>query len=416
MTLTDPLDQAQIQDGPRVHCAAKKIFRILAAVAITLAAILLVTAQMHPAAMDYIEYWSSGKLLMHHADPYSQVGVFALEKAHGYVPAGPLIMLNPPWALFLVAPLGFGNVFAGLFLWTLAAIGCILAFIQLLEVPSKGRALAFGFAPVLAFAFAPALASVYGGQSSPFLLLGFSLFLRFHRSRPFFAGASLLLMAIKPHLFLVFWALLLVDCIYRRRFLILAGVASALAAGSAFSMCLDAHIWRHYFTLLRAFGHVHGFVPTLSMLFQALIDARAVWLLFVPSALAILWGFWYYTRWRHVWDWRIHGMLLMLVTVLVSPYGFFSDEIVLLPSIFYALTSPERRRYSGEMLLAINSLCLLLLMVAHAQLSSRAYLWTPMAWLVWFLYASKRPMLPGMNVPAQSTKGSSMEEGRCLTV
>jgi hypothetical protein len=269
----------------------------------------------------------------------------------------------------------------GLLPWTLAAAGCILGFIRLLNIPSEDRA--------FAFLFAPALGSICSGQSSPFLLLGFSLFLHFHRSRPFLAGASLLLMAIKPHLFLVFGTLLLIDCIYRRRFLILAGGVSALAAGTAFAMCFDAHVWQYYFAMLRASALQNEFFPTTSMLFRLLIDPSATWLLFVPSALAIIWGLWYYARNRHLWDWRIHGLLLMFVTVLVSPYGWFSDEIVLLPSLAFAFTFPQRRKYSTEILVAINGVCLLILLIAHPPLTSNVYLWTPMAWLAWFLYATK---------------------------
>ncbi|MGB0123614.1 MAG: glycosyltransferase 87 family protein [Silvibacterium sp.] len=395
------LSQQQIQNCRKVDSSAKKTLRALLVVAIALAGILILVATAHPAGNDYIEYWSSGNLLLHHGDPYSPAGVFALEKAQGFTATSPLIMLNPPWALFLVAPLGFVGARAGLFLWMLVAVGCVLIFARTLNVSAKDRA--------FAFVFAPAVACVCSGQGSPFLLLGFSLFLRLHRSHPFLAGASLLLMAIKPHLFLIFWALLLVDCIYRRRFLILAGGASALAAGTAFSMYFDPHIWQHYFSMLRGYKLQQGFLPTASMLFRMLIDVRAFWLLFVPSALAVIWGLWYYARWRHVWDWRIHGMLLMLVTILVSPYGFFSDEIVLLPSVVYALTFPQRRKYSVEILLAINTAALVIVLAAHAALSSRAYLWTPLAWLAWFLYATHRPEHHTQSSPAQLTEPTSME-------
>jgi len=373
--------EPRIQDGRWASFTAKKILRSLAAAAIVLTGLLVISAASHPASKDYISYWSAGRLLIHHADPYSSTQVLALEKTQGYSEIKPIIMRNPPWALFLVVPLGFGNSVIGLLLWTVAAAGCILIFIRLLKVAPENR--------VFAFLFAPALAAICSGQSSPFLLLGFSLFLRFYQSRPFLAGTSLLLMAIKPHLFLLFWMLLLVDCIYRRRFLILAGGVSALAVGTAFSMCLDARVWQHYLAMLRASELDNEFFPTVSMLFRLLIDARANWLLFVPSALAMFWGLWYYARNRDIWDWRIHGMLLMLVTVLVSPYGWFSDEIVLLPSIAFAFTISQKRKYSVEVIVAINSVALLVLLIAHPSLTSCAYLWTPLAWLAWFLYSTE---------------------------
>lgn len=375
--------QQQTKTGRPMISRPGRIFRTLAATIIATGAILVLTSTMHFEHMDFLEYWSSAKLLIHHADPYSPAGVFELEKSQGRPAATPLVMLNPPWALFLVAPLGLGGVRIGLFLWTLVATGCVFISSRLVDVPSNDSA--------LVFLFAPFLACIVSGQSSPFLLLGFSLFLCLYRSHSFLAGASLLLMAAKPHLFLIFWVVLLVDCIYRRRYLILAGGASALAAATAFSMLFDLHIWSDYLLMFRVLSLRQGFLPTTSMVFRTLIDARAVWLLFVPSALAILWALWYFSRWKQQWDWRIHGMLLMIVAIVTSPYGFFTDEIVLLPSIAFALAQPEKRRHAGWILLAINSAAMGIVLFKHADLSSRAYIWTPLTWLAWFLYTTYRP-------------------------
>ena len=378
-TLPEQVAPPQDQDRRSTAPVAKKIFRRIAAAAIALIGILIVTLASHPASKDYISYWSAGQLLLHHADPYSPAQVFALEKNQGYTAAKPLIMRNPPWGIFLTAPLGLVNAVTGLLFWTIAAVGCILVSLWLLGVPPRDRA--------LAFLFAPAIGSIALGQSSPFLLLGFSFFLRFHRSRPFLAGASLILMAIKPHLFLVFWVVLLVDSIYRRSFRILAGGASALATGSAFAMSLDPRVWKHYFAMLHWYRLDHEFVPTASTVIRLLMEEQAYWLQFIPSCLAIIWGCWYYFRNRHVWDWRVHGLLLILVTVLVSPYSWFSDEIVLLPALLYKLFLPQKRKHAGAILVAVNAVVLLMLLAVQIPFTSGAYLWTPAAWLAWYLWA-----------------------------
>jgi hypothetical protein len=198
-------------------------------------------------------------------------------------------------------------------------------------------------------------------------------------------------MAIKPHLFLVFWAVLLLDCIYRRRFQVLAGGAAALAAATAFAVCLDPRIWPQYFAMLRASALDHERFPTASMVFRMLISANAVWLLFLPSACAILWAFWYYAQKRQVWDWNTHGMLLMLVAVATSPYGWFTDSIVLLPSIVFALGLPNKSKHTIPILMAINTGALVLLLVFHPPLTSVAYAWLPGSVLAWFLYATRKP-------------------------
>lgn len=365
---------------PELTSTIRKAVLFVAAMCLVLGGILALTAVHHPARMDYIEYWSSGKLIASHLDPYSPSGILALEKSAGFSAAKPLIMLNPPWTLFLVAPLGFLGVREGLFLWLLVTILCIPVSVVLLNRYTKNGPLALIFAPVLV--------CIFSGQSSPFLLLGFALFLHFERDRPWIAGASLLLMAIKPHLFLIFWAVLLMDCIYRRRFTILVWLATAVTAASTLSLCFDTKIWQHYITTLRGYHVQQGFIPTASMLLRMLIAPRAFWLLFVPSLIAILWGVWYYSRWKQVWDWRVHGMLLMLVTILASPYGFFSDEIVLLPSIAFGLTFVHRRKYSGWVLLVINTAAIAVV-ASGKQLSSPWYVWTPFAWLGWFVYATQ---------------------------
>lgn len=370
---------AALQETRPSTSRAKKLLRTAALLALVIAGAWILTVAT--SRTDYIEYWTSAKLLLHRVNPYSPTHVFALEKAQGYSDSRPLVMLNPPWTMFLIAPLGLFSLRAGLFLWTLATIACVGLSVWLLEIPQKERA--------FAYVFAPAVAAVFMGQSSTFLLLGFSLFLRFHRSRPFWAGASLLLMAIKPHLFFVFWAVLLVDCVHRRAFRMIAGGVAALGAATAFSLCFDPHIYQNYLAMMRGFQVQQVALPTLSMLFRMAIDVRAFWLLFVPSGVAVLWGLWYYRRWSGAWDWKTHGMLLMLIAILCSPYSWLTDEAVLLPVILCALQWPEKPRYAAWSLLAINTVILLVALGDQADLISHAYMWTPVAWVAWFLYATR---------------------------
>jgi len=373
-----------------------RVWRIFAAVVLTLIGVGILTAfGSRTNANDFVEYWSAGKLFVHGANPYSGPLILALEKSRGFAPDSPLIMLNPPWTLALVAPLGFLPALGALVLWIVAGAGCIVASLVLLDVPPKNRTLAFLFAPVLG--------SFAMEQSSPFLLLGFSLFLRFHRSRPFLAGASLLLMAIKPHLFMVFWVILLADSIYRRRLTILAGFASSLACVSALVTLVHPHVWKDYFALLHESTLDQNAYPTLPSLLRATVNVNLAWIATIPLCLAIAWGIAYYWRRRSSWDWKQEGMLVMMVAVLTSPYCWISDEVVLLPSVASALSSSPRR-FSMEILTAINFAG-----VVGICITIRSLAWLPLALFLWYLYAARTAigMRPEGNGSTTSLSGDA---------
>jgi hypothetical protein len=188
-------------------------------------------------------------------------------------------------------------------------------------------------------------------------------------------------MTLKPHLFLVFWLILLADCLYKRRFAVLGGLSVALVVSSAFSTFLVPHVWQDYYHLLSSSALDHNYFPTLPTLFRMVIDVKLVWLALVPSCAAILWGLAYYWRNRKIWDWRRGGILVMLVAVVTSPYGWASDQVVFLPAVATALMLTHRR-LSMEILTAINGIALLAF-VMRLQLA----VWIPLAWLAWYLYA-----------------------------
>lgn len=323
---------------------------------------------------DFVEYWSAGKLFVARANPYSGPMILAIEKSRGFAPSDPLIMLNPPWIMPLVAPLGLLPAFGALLLWIGACAGCIAASVVLLELPVNNRGLAFLFAPVLG--------SFLMEQSSPFLLLGLSLFLRFQRSRPFLAGASLLLMAMKPHLFLVFWVALAGDCLYRRRFRIVAGFCASLICVSGLVTLVVPRIWQDYLDVVRTSSLDRNAYPTLPSVLRAAINVNLVWIALVPSCLAVVWGAVYYWRRRQEWDWRREGMPVLLVTVLTSPYSWISDQVVLLPPVASAM-SGSPRRFSMEILIIVNFAALVWLNV-----SFRSMVWLPLALTLWFTYAT----------------------------
>lgn len=354
-----------------------KIGKAIAAIAITVLGVAIVAAvNSRPTSNDYIEYWSSAKLFLRGLNPYSSAGVLELEKAHGFLLDSPLIMLNPPWTLPLIAWLGFVGERVGLVLWILATAGCLAASISLLQVPSQYR--------IVAFIFAPVTGTFLMMQSSPFLLVGWAIFLRYHRTRPFVAGAGLALMAIKPHLFILIWIVLLLESIRKRSAAIFAGFAASLGASSALVTLRAPHVWKDYWTLIHGSSLDRNYFPTLPTLLRVTINVRWAWLALLPLSVAALWTVAYCWQHRAHWSWHRQGILVMFIAILTSPYGWVSDQLVLLPGLTETVKS-RPRRYSMEILVVLNVVALILICVG-----SKACMWLPLGWLLWYLYALDR--------------------------
>ncbi len=340
---------------------------------------------------DFAAYWASGKLLLHHANPYDRAAILQLERSVGF-PAGipPLIMRNPPLALVLAIPLGVLGPRTGSLVWFLLSLSCLLASVRMVWVmhgrPKNHLAL-------LGYSFVPVLACLLAGQMSLLILLGLVLFMRWHRSQPFLAGLALWLCILKPHLFLPFGVVLLVWAIATRAYRIFGGLAFAVGVSTGIVWILDPRAWAQYWEMYKG-ESIGTMTPCLSILLRHSISPSSVWLQFVPSVIGCVWAIGYFLRHRHHWDWLKHGSPLMLVSVLVAPYSWFYDQAILVPALLHGIYETRSRDLIAVVALAsaaveIGSLG------GMGLLYSKFFLWTAPAWLAWYLLATSSKFAKG---------------------
>lgn len=345
---------------------------------------------------DFVSYWAAGQQLVHHADPYNSSAIFTLEKSAGLSALRPLIMRNPPFALFLTIPLGFVSEKTGAVLWSLLILATLMVSIRFLrdihENPPNRLHL-------LGYLFAPSLACMLAGQTSAFALLGLTLFLYFHRTRPLIAGATLLLCALKPHLFLPFAVVLISWAVAQKAYRVFLGAALALTVSCAVPLLFDPSIYANYAAMARTSGVEAEFVPTMGEVLRIAINPQAVWLQFFPAVAGCIWAAWYFRRHRNHWDWRTHGSNLMLLSLLVAPYSWFTDEVVLLPAMLQAIYAADASPRRGALLwFGVVDGVALIEVLCGVQMYSGLYVWTPAAWLLWYLcftrFSGSSAMLP----------------------
>jgi hypothetical protein len=339
---------------------------------------------------DFVAYWSSGQLLLHHQNPYDGSAVLALERSTGYANHRPLFMRNPPSALLLVLPLGYVRAWPGVLFWSLLLIACLMASVQMVRAmhgSPKNRL------HLLGYSFGPALVCIVAGQMGLLVLLGLACFLRWHRSRPLLAGASLWFCMLKPHLFLPFGVALLAWAIFTHSYKVFAGVALALCVSSAVAMSLDPAVWMHYRQMLVSDHVDRTAMQCLSTAVRRSIDPGALWLQYLPASLASVWALAFFRKHRGHWDWLEHGSPLMLVSALVAPYIWITDQAVLLPAVLHGVYLCRSRRLLAG--LALGSAFIEYGMMGGVQpFHSAFYLWTAPAWLAWYLGAVQSSRLP----------------------
>jgi Glycosyltransferase family 87 len=325
---------------------------------------------------DFVAFWATGQLLAHHANPYDATALLQLERAAGF-PAhyDVMYMLNPPWNLPLVYPLGFLNVRAASILWSLLQTVCFTGSVYMLWV-MQGRPR--GTRQLLGYSFAPALICLIMGQLTLFALFGLVLFLWLYRTSPFLAGMSLWFCLLKPHLLLPFGIVMLVWIFVSRNFRIFLGAIFSVVATGAIALYLDPQAWSQYLVAFRHPGGQYTFVPCVSVLLRIWISRNTSGLEYIPAIMGVVWGLVFFWPRRTRWDWRKEGSLLIVVSVLVAPYAWLYDQALVLPALMHGVYATRSR----------NLLVVLMLLTAVVEFGLIAILWKPAALYTWTLWSA----------------------------
>jgi hypothetical protein len=345
---------------------------------------------------DTIGFWAAGERLVRHQNPYDLAAIDPLQRAAGY-PAkyATMAMRNPPPALALTLPLGLFRYPAATMVWSGLLCVCLLAAVRILWA-TQGRQ--WSSLKVLSYTFGPALACLMAGQTAIFVLLGLAVFLRTHRRLPWVAGAALWLCALKPHLLLPFFAVLVLWAMRERAYAVLGGFAGALAASAAVAMWFDPQAWLHYRQMMQASGIEHEFIPCLSVALRNALPWAGPWVQYAPAAAAAVWALRYFYVRREGWDWTRDGSLLLLISLLLAPYAWFTDQAIALPALIVAIA--RTRSWVWLCVLGLCNAAFQVAAIGGGAFHSPLFLWLSPVWLAWYLLVMRFPDAGGAAVGA----------------
>jgi hypothetical protein len=231
---------------------------------------------------DSISYWSAGRLLLEHRNPYDSAATLELERAEGFSGYKAMVWRVPPWSIAAAVPFAFLGPYWSWFVVVAISIASLIVCTRICwKLFGNSRERPDGYY-LAAYLFAPVMACVATGQIGLVLLTGVLLFIEWYERRPLLAGMALFLPFMKPHLFVPFGLVLFVWIVWERRWQILLGFLFALETASIAAIGLDASAFSDYAAMFREQSVAGEFIPSLSGWFRVLIAPTHFYVQFIP--------------------------------------------------------------------------------------------------------------------------------------
>ena len=336
---------------------------------------------------DYLQYQSAGRATLAGQNPYDGRVLYPIQQEIGTGWADPVMMWNPPWTLPLALPLGAMHWRFGQLLWFAlnfaAVVGSAWLLWRIFDGPRERQWLAFA----LTLGFAPTLFLLLLGQISGLLLFGLTGFLWAVRNERYpLAGCCVALTAIKPHLFVPFAMLLLLEAIHKsqyRRTIVAGGLA--LTVCGLIPLAWNPDVWSQYreatgagaaasHSTIREWVH-----PTLGYAIRQALPGEPFRAMFLPLlvVLPLVTVYWY--RRRATWNWTVELPRVVIVSLLAAPYGAWGFDLVvlLIPVVQAAVWLSAHRALAIRFAIAFGALNLLALLTLLRENSMTNPWFTP---------------------------------------
>ena len=321
---------------------------------------------------DYLQYQSAARATLAGQNPYDGRVLYPIQQDIGTGWADPVMMWNPPWTLPLALPLGAMHWRLGQLLWFALNFAAVVSSAGLLWRMFAGPRERPWLAFALTLGFAPTLFLLLLGQISGLLLFGLTGFLWAVRNERYpLAGCCAALTAIKPHLFVPFAMLLLLEAIHKNQYrrTILAG-GLTLAVCGLIPLAWNPDVWSQYreatgagaaasHNTIREWVH-----PTLGYAIRQALPGEPFRAMFLPllAVLPLVAIHWY--RRRADWNWTVELPRVVIVSLLAAPYGAwgFDRVVLLIPVVQAAVWLVPYRALAIRFAIAFGTLNLLALL------------------------------------------------------
>jgi hypothetical protein len=367
---------------------ARQLRARLAIALIVLVATLAATAIHWPLA-DFAEYWAAGRLMNAGGNPYDPGAMLREQTEIGLEQAQPIMMYNPPWTLVLAMPPATLRFRLARSIWLSLQILTVLWCASRLWVLYGGAPRHVIRACYLALLWMPTMVAINLGQVSSVVLLGLVGFLwSLDNRQDVAAGACLSLTMVKPQIVALVWVALVLWAVANRRWKVLAGAAASIAGASLTAAWMNPNVFVQYRRLMATAPPTLEFEsPNLATVLRVMIGTDRSWPQFIPTCVGVVGVVLLWHRRRKTWEWSRELPLLVLLSCLLTAYGGWAFDLVVLlvPVIATAVTVVRSGRRSlvvcgASAFLAVS---LVAFVMHQARVPQAGFVWmTPAVFLL----------------------------------
>ncbi len=310
-----------------------------------------------PPEIDLLQYWSGAKLFSTGGNPYSEVDMQAAQGSFAQK-EGTIRLWNPPVIFPFIAALTNLDFAAARLGWFLLGIFVLTANVVILltSYPCYIMRTTIRIPLYLVLlSFVPVVEMLSWGQSGWILLVsvvGWWVLFREWGLTSFCAGFFLSVSAIKPHLIAPLYAALVLSSFQLRQFRLAVGFTIGLALWAALPLYFRNDIWSLY---LHAMAHppIYWRTPNLGSLLQGASGVHSLWMRHLPLGISLTLGTLLFVtpKFRELLTQRETFLYLVPLSLLVSPYGWLYDQVVILPLFFELAYQAHKRKSAGTSLL-----------------------------------------------------------------
>lgn len=281
---------------------------------------------------DFVEYYAAGRLNALGQNPYDPELLLPIQDPiRNHVGEPPVMMWNPPWTLTLVMPLGLLPPGIARLIWIVLQFSSLLISFFTLWRCYLGRVEKRWIGLTAVLMFVPTIYLIQSGQISGLLLLGWvGVFGFLKADRPGLAGMCMILPAFKPHLFLFVWLAVGIWALAGMRWRFLLGTLVAVIITTAIPLLTNPSVLNDYWEAMVHRPPIQWKTATLGTCLRMIFGLERFGLQFIPPALGLIWLAIYAYRRHADWDWFRQFPVLMMASIICSPYGCWHFDLVLL--------------------------------------------------------------------------------------